>query len=60
MDRKDIMADINARLKDFDKLRKLQEDVDNGLYDDNPLIDLVLSYQWTISQLEEELKKKRW
>lgn len=59
MEKKDIMEDISKRLKDFNKLRQLQEDVDNGLYDDNPLIDLVLSYQWTISQLEEELKKRK-
>ena len=59
MEKKDIMADITKRLKDVNKLRQLQEDVDNGLYDDNPLIDLVLSYQWTISQLEEELKKRK-
>lgn len=55
MSDKEIIADINYRLRVSNKIKKLEEDVINGVYDDNKLIDLVLFYRREISQLEDEL-----
>ena len=39
------------------KIKELEEKVKDGLYDDNPLIDLVLYYKKEIELLEKENKE---
>lgn len=51
---KEIIEDINYRIRKSDTIKKLEEDVTEGIYDENPLIDLVLYYKRDIEQLEEE------
>lgn len=51
---KDIIEDINYRLKVNNNIKNLEEQVKDGVYDDNPLIDLVLFYKREIDQLTEE------
>ncbi len=55
MSDKEIIADINYRLKISNKIKRLEEEVADGVYDNNELIDLVLFYKREISQLECEL-----
>lgn len=51
---KDIIEDITYRLKVNNNIKNLEEQVKDGVYDDNPLIDLVLFYKREIDQLTEE------
>lgn len=54
MTNKEIIEDINYRVRKSDIIKKLEEEVSDGIYDDDPLIDLVLYYKRDIDQLEEE------
>lgn len=51
---KEIIEDINYRIRNNAIIKKLEEEVMDGIHDDNPLIELVLYYKRDIDQLEEE------
>lgn len=57
MTNKEIMEDLVYRQNKFDIIRQLEEEVKDGIHDDNPLIELVLFYKREIEQLEEENKR---
>lgn len=57
MTNKEIMEDLVYRQNKFDIIRQLEEEVKDGIHDNNPLIELVLFYKREIEQLEEENKR---
>jgi len=54
MTKEEIMQDLVYRQNNIDKIKQLEEDIKDGMYDDNHLIDLVLYYKNEIELLEKE------
>lgn len=57
MNNKEIMEDLVYRQNKINIIKQLEEEVAEGIHDENPLIDLVLYYKRDIEQLEEENKR---
>lgn len=57
MNNKEIMEDLVYRQNKINIIKQLEEEVAEGIHDENSLIDLVLYYKRDIEQLEEENKR---